>query len=81
MVIGYLCQFFRRQFYTLRTSSAMMLAGSLMLAVSALNLAMESQLFVAEVADTALVLLPLWCFARVANLSTGSFRRLPETAA
>jgi hypothetical protein len=80
-VIGYLCEFFRRQFYTLRTSSAMVLTGSLMLAVSALNLAMESQLFVAEIADTALVLLPLWCFARVASLSTGSLRELPETAA
>jgi hypothetical protein len=80
-VIGFLCEFFRRQFYALRTSSAIALTASLMVAVSALNLAMESQLFVAEIVDTALVLLPLWCFARLASLSTGRLRELPKAAA
>jgi hypothetical protein len=78
--IGFLCEFFRRQFYTIRTASAMVLTGSLMLAVTALNLAMESQLFVAEIADTALMLFPLWCFARVVNLSTANLPALTEPA-
>jgi hypothetical protein len=81
LAIGYLNGLFRRQFFTVRTGSAITLTFSLLLAVSAINLPFESSLFFSIVADTVLFLCPLWCFAKVANLSTIVARNLPEPTA
>jgi hypothetical protein len=70
LAIGHLTNLFRRQFFTLRTRNAIVFALSLQLAVSALNIPFESSLFFSSIMDTLLFIGPLWCFARVATLST-----------
>ena len=80
LAIGYLNGLFRRQFFTFHTRSAMTFTFSLLLAVAAINLPFESSLFGSIVVDTAVFLFPLWCFARVATLSTKVSHDLHEPA-
>jgi len=70
LAIGYLTGVFRRQFSTFHTRSALSLTFSLLFAASAMTLPFESSLFGSIVVDTAIFLVPLWCFAHVATLST-----------
>ena len=78
LAIGYIGGMLRRSFFTLRTNNVMIFTFALMMAVSAFTLATESQLFVSEVADTALFLFPLWAFAYVARMAAQASHRLPE---
>ncbi len=73
LALGYLVGFLRRQFFVFQPKSAMALAFSLFLAVSAVNLPFESSLFVSMTVDTILILSPLWCLAHVATLAVAQY--------
>ena len=70
LALGYLIGAFRNRFFTFRPRNAMTFVFSLLLAVSALNAAIESSLFFSVCADTIFFFVPLWCFARVATMAS-----------
>jgi hypothetical protein len=70
LALGYLTAILRRQFFIFRPRSAMVFTFSLLLAVSAVSLPLESSLFVSGIADVVIFIVPMWCLARVANLAT-----------
>jgi hypothetical protein len=71
---GYVIGAMRRAFYTLRTEAAIPFTFTLMLAVTAFNLAAESQLFVSATIDAILVIVPLWFVARIIRIASSDQR-------
>jgi hypothetical protein len=76
LIMGALSALMRRFFFTLRTGSAIYLAFALMLATSALDLAIESQTFVTNVIDAALVIGPLWMVGVIARTAAAPSRSI-----
>jgi uncharacterized MAPEG superfamily protein len=69
-VIGYFVGLMRRGFFTFSGGNATKLTLRLTLAVSATALAVESQLFVTDLVDLLLMLVPLYCLARLVRFAT-----------
>jgi hypothetical protein len=67
---GYVAAWFRSSFLSLATDSAMRFTFQLMLAVTALDLAIEPGLFVVRVATIALFVGPAWLVARLIQAGT-----------
>jgi hypothetical protein len=64
----------RAHFFNDRTDSATWFAFKLVLAVSAFDLAIDSGIFVVDVAALALFVLPLWLFARLIRVAVSCYK-------
>jgi hypothetical protein len=78
IVIGYLIGLMRKKLFTLQTENPLVFTFALMVAVSAFLLAYESQMFVTEMIDAGLVVIPLWGVAFFARIAATYQRKLSE---
>ena len=80
LAIGYVIGNVRKKFFTIRTENPLIFTFVLMTAVSALSLAIESQMFVEGIIDTALVVIPCWAVAFAARIAVTNQRKFLEAA-
>ena len=80
-LIGCIIGFLRRKFFTVQTASPFVFTWVLFAAMSAFVLAVESQMFLEEIVDAALVILPLWGVAILARTAATHHRDLLQVTA
>jgi hypothetical protein len=71
--------FLRRTFFKFQTQNAIVFTFMLTLAVDAFTVATESQMFVTDVIDTALLLVPLWAVAHLIRVAAFDQAALSES--
>jgi len=69
LILGYVVSWLRRDFFDRTDTSALLFAFKLMLAVSALDLAIDSGEFVVDVVGACLFVIPAWLFSHLAWIS------------
>jgi len=80
LVIGYIAGFVRKKFFTVKTANPLVFSFVLFAAFSAFVLAIESQMFVGEIVDAALVVFPLWGVAILSRIAAAEHRGLVEVS-